>query len=71
MQNIMEIYDKPIMVDPPQGYMYGFPKLYSRVENPNFYKWIVKEGYPQEEIKKYEGQFYCRFWYPEDENNRS
>lgn len=58
------IYDKPVMVDPPNGYIYGFPKLYSKEDHPNFYTWIVQEGYPQEEIDKYEGQFYCRFWYP-------
>lgn len=65
------IYDKPVMIDPPNGYQYGFPKLYDKLKNPNFYEWIVSEGYPQEEIDRFEGQFYCRFWHPKDkdENN--
>lgn len=48
--------------DPPSGWKFGFPKIYDRNEYPDFYKWIVEEGYPQSEIDSYDGQFYCRFW---------
>jgi hypothetical protein len=56
------------MVDPPSGWKYGFPKLYDQTkEEVTMLEWLVREGYPQSEIDRYEGQFYCSFWHPEDE----
>lgn len=43
-------------VDPPGGWRYGFPKVWDKKENPDFYAWLVKEGYPQEEIDKYKDE---------------
>ena len=69
-----DIYSKPVMVDPPSGHRYvgpdgkTFPKLYDpSKEEGTMYDWLIREGYPQSEIDRYEGQFYCRFWYPEEE----
>lgn len=63
-----DIYSKPVMVDPPSGHRYGFPKLYdSSKEEGTMYDWLVREGYPQSEIDKYGNYFFCRFWYPEEE----
>ena len=61
--------DKPVWCDPPQGYLYGFPKIYDPIKYPNFYTWIIEEGYPDGVIKSYEGQFYCRFWEVSDDDN--
>lgn len=58
-----------VWCDPPSGWKFGFPKIYDRNENPDFYKWIVEEGYPQSEIDKYDGQFYCRWWGAEEDEN--
>lgn len=56
-----------VWCDPPGGWKFGFPKIYDRNEHPDFYKWIVEEGYPQSEIDRYKGQFYCRWWNVEEE----
>ena len=67
---------KVIMCDPPSGWKYGFPKplpehlAYGLSKEPkddfNEYgetvlEWIVKEGYPQEEIDKCGEHFWCRY----------
>lgn len=63
-----------VWCDPPGGWKFvgpdgkNFPKIYDRNEHPDFYKWIVKEGYPQSEIDSYGEHFYCRFWGVEGEN---
>ena len=63
-----DIYSKQVMVDPPSGWRYGFPKLYDpSKEEGTMYDWLVREGYPQSEIDRYKGNFFCRFWYPEEE----
>ena len=62
-----DIYSKPVMVDPPSGHRYGFPKLYDQTkEEGTMLEWLVREGYPQSEIDHYDGQLYCSFWYPEE-----
>lgn len=67
-KNSNKAYDRPVFVDPPGGHRYGFPKLYdASIEEGTMYDWLVREGYPQSEIDRYEGQFFCRFWYPEEE----
>jgi len=39
-----DIYSKPVMVDPPGGYLYGFPKLYDpSKEKGTMYDWLVRE----------------------------
>jgi len=64
-----DIYSKPVMVDPPSGHRYGFPKLYDPKEEGTMRDWLVREGYPQSEIDKCGEHFYCRFWYPEEEQS--
>lgn len=67
-KNENKAYDRPVMVDPPSGHLWGFPKLYDpSKEEGTMYDWLAREGYPQSEIDKYDSQFYCRFWYPEEE----
>ena len=49
------------MIDPPEGWKYGFPKTIPEgIENVT--DWLVEEGYPKEEIAKYGIHFYCRHW---------
>jgi len=49
------------MIDPPSGWRYGFPKpLPEGIENVN--KWLVENGYPQQEIDALGEYFYCRYW---------
>jgi len=49
------------VVDPPFGWMYGFPKaIPNDVDDTK--KWLVENGYPQKIIDDYGDNFYCRYW---------
>jgi hypothetical protein len=49
------------IIDPPSGWKYVFPKpIPDDVKDIN--KWLVEQGYPQEEIDSYGEYFYCRYW---------
>ena len=51
-----------LMIDPPSGWMYGFPKSIPK-DVTDHLKWLVENGYPQEEIDKFDnGPFPCRYW---------
>lgn len=50
-----------MMIDPPSGWKYGFPKaIPDGVENVR--EWLVANGYPQKEIDSCGKHFYCRYW---------
>jgi hypothetical protein len=53
---------KKLYVDPPKGWLYGFPKIWDKNKDPDFYSWLILEGYPQKEIDKMGDFFYCRIW---------
>jgi hypothetical protein len=57
----------PALIDPPEGWKYGFPKPApvgaDRVEfekNETINKWLVENGYPQALIDMYHGHIRCR-----------
>ena len=53
-----------LMIDPPSGWKYGFPKeLPTDVVNVN--EWLVENGYPQKEIDACGDYFYVRKWQEE------
>jgi len=52
-------------VDPPSGWRYGFPKIWSG--EGNVLEWLVSQGYPQREIDACGEYFYCRHWQPTQE----
>ena len=54
------------MIDPPSGWKYGFPKVIPE-DVVDTLKWLVENGYPQEEIDKFDDQFSCRHWEEEEE----
>jgi hypothetical protein len=60
------------MIDPPNGWRYGFPKeLPDNYQDSNFdiREWLVTEGYPRELILMADEMFYYRTWdVPLDEN---
>lgn len=39
-----------LMVDPPYGWKYGFPKLYEPMKDGSLHEWLVREGYPPGEL---------------------
>jgi len=55
---------KVLMIDPPSGWKYGFPKPLpsSRSDEFNTLQWLVENGYPQREIDNHGKYFYCRYW---------
>ena len=56
---------KKHMIDPPSGWLYGFPKeLPEDVKDTS--AWLVENGYPQKEIDKLGEHFYCSHWYREE-----
>jgi hypothetical protein len=56
-----------LWVDPPSGWMFGFPKIWNQEEQPELKVWLVEEGYPKEELERLGDQLYCRFWEKMDE----
>jgi hypothetical protein len=49
-------------VDPPVGWKYGFPKVFDTEIDGVMREWLIKEGYPEEEINKYGEDFHVRMW---------
>ena len=50
-----------ILIDPPSGWMYGFPKLLPNPQPENVREWLVENGYPRKEMDSYGEHFYCRY----------
>lgn len=49
------------MIDPPEGWRYGFPKVIPE-DIGNVKEWLISKGYPKELIESYGKHFYCRYW---------
>ena len=61
---------KILIIDPPSGWMYGFPKAISRdAALFDLDEWLVHNGYPQKLINMGMSK-YCRFWEQEDEKRK-
>lgn len=37
---------RPFMVDPPQGWRYGFPRRYDPASDGDMQAWMISKGYP-------------------------
>lgn len=55
---------KPTWVDPPEGWKYGFPKVWNGEGDAN--SWMIQEGYPEQLIKRYGEYFHVRCWNVEE-----
>lgn len=65
---------KRLMCDPPQGWMYGFPKEYNpEAVNVTQRQWFIDNGYPEKVMDQYGDHFHVRWWYDEEvqEQNES
>lgn len=52
---------KITIIDPPSGWLYGFPKEDTRPDNQTPEEWFLEQGYPQRLIDQ--GMLnHCRFW---------
>ena len=60
-----------LVVDPPEGWRYGFPKAipkgYMKMSWDDKKKWYIEQGYPKSEIDKYGELFVISMWDKEDE----
>jgi hypothetical protein len=50
-----------LLIDPPSGWKFGFPKPYDNPENKPIEEWLVNNGYPASEFNKEGKCYYCRF----------
>lgn len=50
-----------LIIDPPSGWQYGFPRPYDKSSEETIEQWLVSEGYPQKLIDQGMAK-YCRYW---------
>ena len=50
-----------LMIDPPSGWKYGFPKA-KPDDATDTIAWLLSEGYPQSEIDKMGSSLFIRTW---------
>lgn len=59
----MILTSRVTVIDPPSGWMYGFPKILpDSVGVTKIKEWLVANGYPQSEIDSYGKHFRYRMW---------
>lgn len=51
---------KKMIIDPPGGWRYGFPKQYDPLPGETLVDWLVREGFPKQEVEW--AVKYCRSW---------
>lgn len=51
-----------LMIDPPSGWRYGFPKIIPPEHQSRTLEWLVEQGYPQKLIDQLGDNFSCRYW---------
>lgn len=56
-----------LIIDPPSGWKYGFPKVLPAEFVGSVIPWLLANGYPQREIDSYGEHFSCRYWTAEDD----
>lgn len=54
-----------IMVDPPSGWMYGFPALWDKSVHTTLEEFLRTKKYPEKDIEF--ACSYCRMWLPHDD----
>lgn len=61
----MKTVRKVLIVDPPSGWKYGFPKAcYANLDkDEDMVNWLLKNGYPKEELDKEGKPYWLRSWY--------
>ena len=51
---------KKMIIDPPGGWRYGFPKQYDPKPGETMLEWLVREGFPKQEVEW--AIKHCRSW---------
>lgn len=60
----MSIDPDRLMIDPPEGWRYGFPKRIPREHQGRVVEWLIENGYPESLTK--EKWFHYRYWNEEN-----
>lgn len=47
-----EWLQRPYWVDPPSGWLYGFPRLYDPATDGDMTEWIIANGYPEKRARR-------------------
>lgn len=50
-----------LIIDPPSGWRFGFPRPYNNPNNLPLEDWLRQEGYPEYELE-WGAAKHCRFW---------
>lgn len=53
---------KVLMIYPPSGWKYGFPKELTADGTQTVVEWLIDNGYPKHEIERFGDHFLCRHW---------
>lgn len=48
--NEFELYARGKMIDPPTGWLYGFPKVYNPEEGENLTDFLIRHHYPEKDV---------------------
>lgn len=64
-QKIMEA--TRLMVDPPSGWMYGFPMVWDKELEPDLKTFLRAKGYPEKDLDF--AMNHIRMWLPKEEKN--
>ncbi len=65
LKNIGHGVDMKKWIDPPSGWVYGFPKEIP-YDVVNVKDWLVENGYPRKVMDSMGKHFYCRYWETEE-----
>lgn len=57
---VNELSPKNLMIDPMEGWKYGFPKIIPQNQQHRTLEWLIEQGYPKSLTE--EKYFYCRYW---------
>lgn len=67
MMTVYKLTEKfQMLYDPPEGWRYGFPKVYDPKKGETLNQTLLRDGYPEELINQGLGK-YCRFIGPKEE----
>lgn len=56
-----------LMIDPPSGWRYGFPKIIPKEHQHRTLDWLVENNYPKHIIDELGDHFVIRYWNVEEE----
>lgn len=56
-----------LMVDPPSGWMYGFPALWDKEKQPELKEFLKEKGYPEKDIDF--ALNHIRMWFPQEKQD--